>query len=683
MLKMTIDNEEVLSNNDISIKEEILSPSSTILNNVYPKTWEQDKDYVSRFYYPKDYSKLNIQNFSVTPEEAGTTIQVNESATLTDVDTSKESRVLRVLGNTSQEQYTGKNLLHQDQYITTRTTNGITFTNNGDGTFSITGTATANASIQILGGASQIGLESGKTYYFYSSKPYNSTDFNLSIPFAQDGTQKYLTANNTITTSGTLTNIKLSFWADNGTTVNAKNVKLMLVEGSSAGTYEPYVGETTSPNPSFPQPVNVVSGDNEIKINGKNLFQSEFIPTPTSTPNAILKAGTYTLSTCDGNNFVTNVYFRLLDMNNNLVNENGHLTSTNTQINFSTSSNYYLGGSGNSYITFTIDNDYKIGIGLLNTDGTRQVMLTTGSEVVRTYEPYIGNTYPINLPVENLFDTSSSIWYSANSSASYDSTNDTFTFHRDSGTDYLIKGGELKLEPNSTYTITFDVVENTMTNPLTNVTSNSSFVNGSISIPANTTGKYIFTITTKSASTYTYDIWLYCNSTGTLKTKIMLEKGSKANSFTPYGVTPIELCKIGTYQDYIYKDNGSWYLHKEIGKVVLDGSEYWTRSTRPYYQTPVNNIIINPSSSTIGQVVCNYFKATTPDKIWNDNENGITNQTDGQFIRLRIKDDTYTLETFKTWLSSNNLIVYYVLATPTNTLIEDTTLLEQLESLSS
>ena len=99
---MTIDNEEVLSDNDISIKEEILSPSSTILNNVYPKSWELDKDYTSRFYYPKDYSKLNIQNFNIEPEETGKTIQVSGSATLTDVDTSKESRVLRILGQTSQ-----------------------------------------------------------------------------------------------------------------------------------------------------------------------------------------------------------------------------------------------------------------------------------------------------------------------------------------------------------------------------------------------------------------------------------------------------------------------------------------------------------------------------------------------------------------------------------------------------
>ena len=60
MIKILIDNEEVVCNKTIQIKEEMLSTSSTILKNCYPKSWETDKDYISRFYYPKDYSKCKI-----------------------------------------------------------------------------------------------------------------------------------------------------------------------------------------------------------------------------------------------------------------------------------------------------------------------------------------------------------------------------------------------------------------------------------------------------------------------------------------------------------------------------------------------------------------------------------------------------------------------------------------------
>ena len=59
-LKMLINNEEVVCNKEFTITEEMLTTSSTILNNCYPKSWENDKNYVSRFYYPKDYSKCKI-----------------------------------------------------------------------------------------------------------------------------------------------------------------------------------------------------------------------------------------------------------------------------------------------------------------------------------------------------------------------------------------------------------------------------------------------------------------------------------------------------------------------------------------------------------------------------------------------------------------------------------------------
>ena len=58
MIKMFIDNEEVVSDREFAINEEMLSASSTILNNCYPKSWELTKDYISNFYYPKDYSKF-------------------------------------------------------------------------------------------------------------------------------------------------------------------------------------------------------------------------------------------------------------------------------------------------------------------------------------------------------------------------------------------------------------------------------------------------------------------------------------------------------------------------------------------------------------------------------------------------------------------------------------------------
>lgn len=62
MLKILINNEEVVCDKQLEIKEEMLSASSCILNNCYPKSWENTKDYTSLYYYPKDYSKCLIYN---------------------------------------------------------------------------------------------------------------------------------------------------------------------------------------------------------------------------------------------------------------------------------------------------------------------------------------------------------------------------------------------------------------------------------------------------------------------------------------------------------------------------------------------------------------------------------------------------------------------------------------------
>lgn len=67
-MTITIDGVEVVCSNDFTIKEDILNTPSVILNNVYPKSWETDKDYTSRFYHPNDYSQCIITK-SELPDE--------------------------------------------------------------------------------------------------------------------------------------------------------------------------------------------------------------------------------------------------------------------------------------------------------------------------------------------------------------------------------------------------------------------------------------------------------------------------------------------------------------------------------------------------------------------------------------------------------------------------------------
>lgn len=58
-IRMYIAGEEVVCNSKISIVEELTNTNTTVLENCYPLSWEQTKDY-TQFYMPKDYSLFKM-----------------------------------------------------------------------------------------------------------------------------------------------------------------------------------------------------------------------------------------------------------------------------------------------------------------------------------------------------------------------------------------------------------------------------------------------------------------------------------------------------------------------------------------------------------------------------------------------------------------------------------------------
>ena len=63
-MKIYIDGQEVLCDKNLTITEQLLATSSVILNNVFPKEWDVDKDYTSNYYFPKDFSKCKIYDIN-------------------------------------------------------------------------------------------------------------------------------------------------------------------------------------------------------------------------------------------------------------------------------------------------------------------------------------------------------------------------------------------------------------------------------------------------------------------------------------------------------------------------------------------------------------------------------------------------------------------------------------------
>jgi hypothetical protein len=143
----------------------------------------------------------------------------------------------------------------------------------------------------------------------------------------------------------------------------------------------------------------------------------------------------------------------------------------------------------------------------------------------------------------------------------------------------------------------------------------------------------------------------------------------------PINLGNIELCKVGNYQDYIYNQNGDWYLHKEInnynGSWRLGGNQLFDDSLIFYSLT--KNAIGNKAYSTH----FSYYNG-----LYNQNYEGIDIFPNSNEIGIRVnKTLATTVDEFQTWLSNNNVKILYVISIPTDTQITDTTLISQLEAI--
>lgn len=184
---------------------------------------------------------------------------------------------------------------------------------------------------------------------------------------------------------------------------------------------------------------------------------------------------------------------------------------------------------------------------------------------------------------------------------------------------------------------------------------------------------------------------------------VMINLGTTATTYKPYqsATYPInlpsgmEMCWIPDtdYQDAMFKNEeghplynsslveGGWYKYGTIKKVVYNGSEDWGA----YSDTQPNVLGFYVASSgyidNIG--ISQYFS-----NYGSDIATGGTLQIDypamsiARYTKVSFpKSLANSLANFKTWLSTHNTIVYYVLATPTTTEITDSTLIEQLNDL--
>lgn len=204
----------------------------------------------------------------------------------------------------------------------------------------------------------------------------------------------------------------------------------------------------------------------------------------------------------------------------------------------------------------------------------------------------------------------------------------------------------------------------------------------------NTSYKGKWTFTTSSVEYYLKFTAKQSNSWDLSSIEFQLEQGSKANAYTPYGTEPIELCKIGNYQDYFYKSGSKWYLHKEIGKKIVihgDSNETWaTQNDKYFICRAINNKELTTNWITaIPRVTSIKSTIGVVDYRVLDNQTGyglaLAYEIRLNFENINVSSGA-TVEQIRAYLAENPITIY-VAQNSTDTEITDTTLISQLEAI--
>lgn len=188
-----------------------------------------------------------------------------------------ELKELSVDGVCKQQTTTGKNLLPNK--IQTNTIHGVTCTNNGDGTVTLNGTATAKTYFATKNNIS-LSLDGD---YTFSANTYNNLGYSL-----YHGSAELFfwdtKSNKTFSATGSFDNVRPQINIESGVTLNNVIVKFQLEKGSTATEYEPYTGGQATPSPDYPQEIKTITDSLSVTSNnGKDETEENYLESVITT----------------------------------------------------------------------------------------------------------------------------------------------------------------------------------------------------------------------------------------------------------------------------------------------------------------------------------------------------------------------------------------------------------------
>lgn len=188
-------------------------------------------------------------------------------------------------GDTYQQTYSGKNLIKMSPSLFSQSKNGVTYKyDEKTGIITLDGTCTANNTcFTFAPSADVISVDGDYTLSVYYVGGSVSGDTNDTVVQLQTSDYKIaiksriknydVISTHTKTASLVVNNIRI----DNAVVLKNYRIKVMLEKGNESTGFEKYNGGVVAPNPEMPQAIESVTGEQNIEIVGKNLFDIDDI----------------------------------------------------------------------------------------------------------------------------------------------------------------------------------------------------------------------------------------------------------------------------------------------------------------------------------------------------------------------------------------------------------------------
>lgn len=587
-----------------------------------------------------------------------------------------------------QETTTGKNKLPYTSDFS-NTTNGITFTGN-NGVYTIKGTT--SSSVQAFTGYLALNgeytIQSGDYLHLMNNAVGSSDAFILQFTDSNSYSPTLSTANRILDLSSYVgkTINKIGLYVAPSTTTDVK-LTPMIVNSATATDFEEFTGGNPAPNPDFPMEIHTISGDNTIKVVGKNLAQSNWASDfVTACNNANVYLATKDNRSCVrynssagygdyehknlslGTKFKENtqytISYDILKESNNdrtiaFYYTDGTYTPNTNLSSLDTWTHQTLTSQAGKTVKY-IAPFYTLGATYIDLDTWQIEEGTTAS----TYTPYQEQTAQVNLgdleysKIGNYEDK-----FIRNSGKNLANIDD-ITIGRAWNNSFNSSRATIQaipLERNKQYTLVSSWTNSHITQIRAAFYVDYNNVQVITNFPYTNTSYDYLSIEILADTTFTSDMLngveiLFCEGSATI------------NDYEPYG-------------------NGNWYLKKNIGKGEVNSSSLDTFTNSLTNLNSVQFVKFNDDLKKVSLnraiiMLCNKLSYSTRSGGTYDDSTLINKILDGGVDKywIGLPKTITTLEEAQTYLGT--LEVCYPLATPTYTLLNDT-LQSQLDTIES